>query len=124
MRGIQIKEVLLALIAFLLLSLLTRLASVSLFGSILGNLLPEQQSLSINLSIAIAIFITGLSIGKLITKRIHENVFAHALIVASIAGIYKALRPDISPLPFLLVAIFSLLNFSAILLGANMAKAK
>ena len=106
MQGIQIKEVLLALVVFLLLSLLARLASVSLFGSILANLLPGQRDLAILFSIAMGILITGLGVGKLITVRIHENVFSHALLVAAVAGIYKALRPDLSPL-----SLFWLVSF-------------
>jgi NAD/NADP transhydrogenase beta subunit len=120
--GIKIKEILLALLAFLVLSLLARMASISLFGGILTGLLSGQADLAVQFSIAIAILITGLGIGKLITTRIHENMFAHALLVAGVAGIYKALRPDLSPLPFLLVGFFSLLNFSAILLGARLTR--
>jgi hypothetical protein len=124
MNGVNPKDIAIAMLAFLVVSFLSKLAFLAIFANLITNLFSVESNAPIYISMVTVILFTGLAIGKLINSRIHTNPFTHTLIIAAIAGIYRALYPDFDPLPYFFVVLFSLLNFSAILLGAYVTASK
>ena len=124
MNGINPKDIVITLLAFLLVSLLAKFMLLASLANLIASFFPAESSTPIYLSLILAILFTGLAIGKLINARIEINPMVHALVIAGLAGAYKVLRPDFDPLPYLQVGLFSLLNFSAILVGAHVTASK
>lgn len=124
MNGINLKDITVTFLVFLILSFLAKLIFLTGLGSVIGSFFPDKFNIPIYLSLTLAILITGLATGKLINVRIGTNRMTHALVVAGLAGAYKTFRPDFEPLPYLLVGLFSLLNFLAILIGAYVMASK
>ncbi len=114
MNGINPKEVLIGLMAFVALSFIFKFALLASFANIMMAFFPEESVIPIYLGIAASIAVTGLAIGKLINTRVSVNPIAHALIIGALAAIYKVIRPELDPLPFILITLFALLNFLAI----------
>lgn len=124
MNGSNLKDIAITLLAFLIVSLLAKFLMLASLPNLITSFFPAESSIPIYLSLILAILFTGLAIGKLINARIETNPMAHALIVAGLAGAYKALHPDFDPLPHLQVGLFSLLNFFAILVGTHVTASK
>ncbi|MEM6545746.1 MAG: hypothetical protein AAF680_12630 [Pseudomonadota bacterium] len=119
MRAIDPKEIFIALIAFVLLSFIFKLIFLSVGANLVAAFFPEDSMAPVYVGLALAVVVTGLAIGALLNSRNGTSAVSHGLVVGSLAGIYKALRPELTPLPPLMVAVFSLLNFGAIIWGVH-----
>ena len=117
MNGINYKDLALVLVGFVFLSLLSKLLFLTPVANLAVEAFPEESRAPIYLGITVSILFTGLATGKLINFKCSANPFTHALIIGILAVAYKAIRPDLNPLPIALIAMFCVLNFSAIILG-------
>ena len=124
MNGIDFKEVLVGILAFVLLSFLFKLAILASFANLIVNFFPEESLSPVHIGVLASIAVTGLALGKLLNIRVATNPLSHALFIGGMAAIYKLFRPDLDPLPLVLVVLFSLLNFGAVLWGAHVTASK
>ncbi|TGN37908.1 hypothetical protein [Marinobacter confluentis] len=119
MKGLDVKEILIAVGAFVVLGLVMKIVSLTVVSNIFSAFLPVSDYSAIYLALFVTIALTGFLVGKLIAVRVNGNPYAHALAVSIIAGTYRLFFPDFDPLPILLVGIFALLSFMGIMVGAH-----
>lgn len=119
MKGLEVKEILIAVGAFVVLGLAMKVVSLTVFSNVFAALLPVSDHSAIYLALCLTIAVTGFLVGKLIAIRVSFNPYAHALAVSIIATTYRLFFPDFDPLPFLLVVVFALLSFLGIMVGAH-----
>lgn len=124
MKGIEPVKVLTIFILFTLVSLASKFILFATAGTVLVNVFPNSAMAAVYLTITLSIVVSGLVIGKVINLSVHANPISHGLIVAALAGTYKAVSPEFHPLPYLFVGIFSVLNFTSILWGTHVTAEK
>ena len=124
MQGIRIREVLLILVAFPFLNLGLKMLSIPSIGTIFSNIVDSSDRLPLFVAVSVAIVLTGLLIGKLVVWRIKQRPLYHALAIAIIACIYKAFRPDLTPISSGTQSVFLVLTFLSIMVGTYVASSR